>query len=1569
MTSLRLGMVLCLLGAATTARAELPLLQRATKEAAIDAPVLASSATYQDFGSLAFGGGVYLAVWRDYGDGTYSILAARLNKADGSPIDGKPIVLAPPTVVTVDDTCVAFDGTRFFVSWHTGGATVEGRYIDPATGAIGTQQLHLTSTFGLNACAASDGTTVLAHQLVLPSGLTNVVANVFTAANLPGQQLTLSTVNGSSTYAVAAGASGFLPVWIEDHTTFTLLQSSLVTGGATPSATPAVTVGMAGDRPSQPAVSYAPGSGYAVVWREARGAVRGEIYARMVTEAGVPTGAESVVQTVSTTTPTVGYSRPIVNYVNANHMVVWESVDATNDVYDLLGARVSVSASSLALVEPAAPVVDRHIVNAGVLPSSSRPQVLASTGSSARFAWVNPSISLTRFDLLTTPIGGGPPSPAPSLNAAQAENAETGAALAFNGDVYLAVWEDGRNVDLAPLRGSDLMAQRFDRSGAPLGPAVPLITEDGNQRFPSVAGLPGGDFLVAWVDDREPAGLGLIPYDNYYVFYDAPIGRVYYTRVNPATATSRDPSAIAVPWSPGMSAQEPNMSFPIVTAGVDDKSWLLTWQEKDPMLGAQAQLVNTSVISGSGAMSGGMQIKDATPLCATSVARSGSRFFVVLETNCKSLRNANDLSNSDLFGQWVDATGADANLPHVTIANRSDIPETAGRAATRADGSIGLVWQEKQGTTGSLHTAILNPPSQLVVQPAFTSPTLQPVWPRLTAIGRGFLLTFSDDGATPAVDRMVRLLPDGTVFSGDLPSGTFQSAAAASSLPSFRYFEYQDPSGDVIYPERLGTDVIAGPDGQILTASTVKVTSGVPRIYTRTLQARLSGDSCSRASQPSGVGCADGRCERDAEGTGETAGLCCATECSGPCQKCTVDGCVGTPTGDPLCGIISCKALDTTCRKFADAPGACGAFGVCGSASDLSTCAKFTSAPDGTACDAPGCKSAGGCAAGECVCPDGALPAGLARTLPTGCSASGHGATPPFALLLVVTLLLLARRRTWLFLSSLLLLGCGNDPNALQLDLQLDDALLRETAFVRIVIEPKDGTLPAAPATMTGRSDELIRNVDLLGNGKRAIVADLEQTFPFLRKTTYLKVVPSDKAMREVNISAQAINRFGNPVSAVRGVGARLPGDTLQLHLSCALDCTGVTSSALTVRNDIDPDHHPIDALASAPGFLIVGVGLAGPGKTLPTRGLIALLPPDATTLALANAAVSLDGEHQGDRLGSSLLVGDVDGDGQLDLVAGAPGFGTSAGRVYVLYGPIGASLGIADARNAVLDGAPGELLGSSLALIDVDGDGKLEIVAGAPGLDPSAGTADLSAGSVYLWSGVTPGAKAATSSVKRAAGRQSGAHLGRAVSARDGLVAAGAPGGKAVHLLDPLVDFGLAPPAPRSVWSSTLPGFGEQVAVIDLDADGKLEVAASSPIEGAGVLIIEAPTDAKMLGDGDIVHVARAVPAGTNLGVRLQRIASSFGDHLAAIAARGAQGTAGGAFLLSGSSFAAAGQQMPLSFGNEPNVVSAAVTATLGDAHLTALWSADLLSEDGTELFFGDDQGRVFVLSPGGAL
>jgi hypothetical protein len=186
----------------------------------------------------------------------------------------------------------------------------------------------------------------------------------------------------------------------------------------------------------------------------------------------------------------------------------------------------------------------------------------------------------------------------------------------------------------------------------------------------------------------------------------------------------------------------------------------------------------------------------------------------------------------------------------------------------------------------------------------------------------------------------------------------------------------------------------------------------------------------------------------------------------------------------------------------------------------------------------------------------------------------------------------------------------------------------------------------------------------------------------------------------------------------------------------------------------------------SGDGIDDLAIGAPESSRAGPGSGAIFVFQggPTFAAASAGSADTILDAEGAGDHLGSALACGDVDGDARPDLLAGAPALG-GAGRAYLFRG--GATLGdrTAAAADAVLhaEAASRGEFGTTVAMVDVDGNGRDDMVVTAPGLD--SGGADL--GRVYVFA-----AGPALDSTERAdepdgrlTGSNAGEQLGRAIS------------------------------------------------------------------------------------------------------------------------------------------------------------------------------------------------------------
>ena len=98
--------------------------------------------------------------------------------------------------------------------------------------------------------------------------------------------------------------------------------------------------------------------------------------------------------------------------------------------------------------------------------------------------------------------------PAVTVNTITSGTQQDPAASALDGGGYVIVWEDRSGLG-GDNSSSSIKGQRFDSAGNKIGGEFLVNTAtEINQDSPSVAGLPGGGFVVTWTDYSNPANSG-----------------------------------------------------------------------------------------------------------------------------------------------------------------------------------------------------------------------------------------------------------------------------------------------------------------------------------------------------------------------------------------------------------------------------------------------------------------------------------------------------------------------------------------------------------------------------------------------------------------------------------------------------------------------------------------------------------------------------------------------------------------------------------------------------------------------------------------------------------------------------------------------------------------------------------------------------------------------------------------------------------------------------------------------------------------------------------------------------
>jgi hypothetical protein len=240
-----------------------------------------------------------------------------------------------------------------------------------------------------------------------------------------------------------------------------------------------------------------------------------------------------------------------------------------------------------------------------------------------------------------------------------------------------------------------------------------------------------------------------------------------------------------------------------------------------------------------------------------------------------------------------------------------------------------------------------------------------------------------------------------------------------------------------------------------------------------------------------------------------------------------------------------------------------------------------------------------------------------------------------------------------------------------------------------------------------------------------------------------------------------------------------------------------------------------------------------------------------APAVARADNIVELTGRNAGDEFGfSAVPVGDVDMDGQADLLIGAPSSDAPddyAGSCYLFEGPFDRSTMSARRADATfLAENFGDNLGVSVAAAgDVNGDGFDDLLMGARGYDQPG----ILAGRVYLFHGPLSGTLSAAQADAMFAGQEYD-QLGWAMAGdldfnADGIsdVAMGAPDsdnvGKAYVFFGPFSGLQSTTDADLTIIGAiSFEDLGTALAIGDFNDDGIDDLAVGGPHTSIGTVV-----------------------------------------------------------------------------------------------------------------------------------
>lgn len=645
--------------------------------------------------------------------------------------------------------------------------------------------------------------------------------------------IAIATIDDWESYPdVAFDGTNWLVVWEAGcHSEYSIYGARVNPDGTVLDDTGFV-ISAADERQFKPAVGF-DGTNYLVAWTDTRNSsTDDDIYGARVTPSGQVLDTDGIAIRVADE----DQGEVDVAGNGTNCLVVWQHEDPNEFQADVRGARVS----------PAGTVLDPGGFDISADTFWQKEPSLVSDGSDWFVVWADGRVvGLYDFRGARVNASGTVLDPDGILISPDTVS-QVAPAIGFDGTNYFVAWEDNRGE--FPYNG-DVVGTRVSTTGTVLDPDGIVVSHQYNDEHDPAVGGGGGNFLVAWTDNRDPEsdiygtrvtgagqvedpdGLGLSFAGDYR---DGPAvaygegqwlaawgdyrsdrwGDLYGARVT-TWDTVRDESGFAISTALG------HQLFPAAAWGTS--SWLVVWS--DGRASPSEFDIYCSRVSASG------QVLDPAgiQLCAATnyqyfpdVAFDGTNWLVVWE----DLREGYD--DVDIWGARVTQDGTVLDPGGVNITND---PTDKGGPALCFDGTNYLLaWNDEMGGSYDRVYAIRLSPDMTALDTAINvSGSSRQAYPDIAHDGTNWLVAWQDRRSNQFNVKAARVGPDGAVL--DSTPIAVSTADGEQGVPDVtfdgfnwlvvwdHYLPYQQQQSDI-----WGARVT--PDGQVLDSVLVMSVPG-----------------------------------------------------------------------------------------------------------------------------------------------------------------------------------------------------------------------------------------------------------------------------------------------------------------------------------------------------------------------------------------------------------------------------------------------------------------------------------------------------------------------------------------------------------------------------------------------------------------------------------------------------------------------------------------------------------------------------------------------------------------------